>query len=357
MKKLILSSILIFLSIFTVGLKPAYAETLKGPVFKADESITFNETVDGDVFLLGGEVTVNATISGDLIVLAGQADIRGTIDGDLRVTAGQLDVGAIVNDDASLASGQIKLNSNSIINNTLTAAAGAISLNGQVVNQAWLIGGKINILEGAKVGGDLKVFHQSEPIIHPQSKISGDLITKQLESNDFDYQNDFNFKDTKVVKKITTFMVVQKLMALVIEILIGALLIYLAPKLSKTLVKLSQKKPGQTIGWGFLTVVIFPVVFILLLISLIGIPLAVLSVFVFSFSIYLARLLSGLSLGNNLLKDKKLKPYHSLALGMLILSVLKLIPVVGWLVYFIFILNGLGTLALHAKTAFDNRQK
>lgn len=355
-------TIYLFLSIFFSSLiisKPTYANTIvKGPVFKANDIITFNQTVDGDVFLFASDVTVNATISGDLIIFAGQAKVNGTINGDLRVAAGQVDVSATVNDDATLAAGQITISPPSTIKNTLTTASGAIGFNGQVGNNTWLNAGQINVMPLASFGGDLKIYHQSKPNIDSQAKISGDLITKQIDSEDKTQGKEYIFNQSKVVKKLTAFMVVQKLIAISIEILIGALFIVLMPKLSKKLTKLSQMKPPQNIGWGFLTLITVPVASILLFISLIGIPLAVFTLLLYGFAFYLARVLAGLSLGSNLLKDKTFKkPYHSLALGLVLLSLLKLVPFIGWLAYFFFILNGLGTLAQQAKATLDKARK
>jgi hypothetical protein len=357
MKKLLsITSTLLF---FLLLAKPVQANPLiKGPIFKAANSINFQETIDGDVFLLAQDVVVNATISGDLIVVAGQAEIKGIINGDLRVVAGQLNLGALVNDDASLVAGQIKFSPDSSIQKTLTAVAAAIALNGQVQEKVWLGGRNITILNKTQLGNDLKILHQAIPTIYPQAKISGDLITKQIESEDSNNIRNLVFKKTKLVKKITTLVIVQKLVAIFLEILVGILLITLLPILSKKLLKLSQDQPTQTIGWGLLSAISIPIIVILLFISLIGIPLGVLVIILYGFSFYLSRLLASLSLGSNLLKDKKFKkPYYSLTLGFIILSFLKFIPILGWLVYFVFILNGLGTIILFGKSTFSHRHK
>jgi|GEM_PF-4781853 hypothetical protein len=357
MKKLI--SILSTLLLFLFLNQPVQASHLiTGPVFEASDSINFQDTVEGDVFLFAQDVTVNATISGDLIVFAGQADIKGTVNGDLRVVAGQLNIESIVNDDASLIAGQLKLGPDSSIQKTLTAAAAAISLNGQVQEKAWLGGRNITILNQAQLGNDLKILHQATPSIDPKAKISGDLITKQFESEETNKFKDLFLRKNKLVKKITTLVVVQNLVAMFLEILVGILIITLLPLLSKKLTKLSQNQSSQTIGWGLLSVISIPIIAILLFISLIGIPLGVLALILFSFSLYLSRLLASLSLGSYLLKDNKFKkPYYSLALGFVILNLLKLVPILGWLVYSIFILNGLGTIILFSKTLLSHRRK
>lgn len=360
MKKVYLSLVTLIISFIFLSFNPVHAltETItQGPIFQAGESIDFTDTVDGDVFLFGSQVTTNATVSGDLIIFAGQANINGTVEGDLRVFGGQIDLSAKIHDDVTLAAGQIKLTDKTHIQNTLTTAAGATALNGQVDGKAWLNGGQIDILSQARLGNDLKIYHQADPSISPQARISGDLITQRFESGENQGPNQYIFGKTKMFKKFTAFVVIQKIVSLAIEILIGALLISLLPKLAKKLTKLAQIEPSKNIGWGFLTVIVVPILSVLLFISLIGIPIAVVVLMLYGISFYLARVLAGVSLGNQLLKDKQFKKsFHDLALGLLILSILKLIPIFGWLVYFFFILNGLGALALHGKIALKTKK-
>lgn len=321
MKKLFIILLSLF-SCLLINPKPIKANLIiKGPIFKVADTINLTGNIDGDVFLLGGDVTVDATISGDLLILAGQAHIKGEIKDDLRIVAGQIDLDAITQGNSTLIAGQTRLASN------------------------------------AKLNQDLYLKTLEDPIIDNKATISGTLIKNKISTPDF-FKNTPKITKVSAFKRLTTLVIVQKLVALSLEFLIGALIIVLLPKITKKLSELSQREPTQTIGWGFLTLITVPVLSLLLFISLIGIPVAVLVLMLFSFSIYSARLLASLSLGGNLIKDTKFqKPFHGLALGLVILNLLKLIPILGWFVYFVFILNGLGTLSLFTKTAFNKRKK
>ncbi|KKS80437.1 MAG: hypothetical protein UV54_C0006G0012 [Candidatus Beckwithbacteria bacterium GW2011_GWA2_43_10] len=160
------------------------------------------------------------------------------------------------------------------------------------------------------------------------------------------------------LKVITGLILLEKLASLTIEILIGWLLIAFLPQLVKQLVSLGLKQPGAVIGWGLLFLTAMPLLASLFIISLIGIPLGVVTILFYLVSFPLAKLLAAFSLGSRLLKDVRLeKPYLSLALGLIIMVILQLIPIFGWLAYFILILFGLGILTLQEKTLLARLKK
>jgi len=389
MKKFILFLIIIFsLFYFNTKLTEAKEESpnnrviiqsdqiIQGPLFKAGKSIYLQGEVDGDVFLVGGEVIVDATISGDLIVVAGQVNIKGNILDDLRLAAGQIDVNAHIEGDVSLAGGQVTLEPGTTINNHLAIAAGLIEYNGQVSKNAWLNSGRIrfngqaekdvfinagtiDVYSDTVINGNLKITYGEKPIISNRAVISGDLIEeKSLPLEGRPSSKNLQLEKSPAVKKITAFFVLQKLMSLTINVLIGWLLITLLPGLAKKLVQISHRQSGSAIGWGFLTLLITPIIGLVFTISLIGIPLGVLTFLYYGFSLYLAQLIAALIIGSHLLKDIKFKkPYKNLALGAIVLALLKLVPILGWITYFILTLFGLGTLTLQEKSVLAKLRK
>lgn len=349
MKKL---STAILLLLATVGLTGFTANPpALSPLVKFDKTIYLDGSVDGDVFLFANEVTVNATISGDLIVFAGQADIQGSVRDDLRVVAGQLNLNAAVGDDVSLAAGQIEIGPNSKIINSFIAAAGRVRFDGQAEKDVTIFAGSVDIFPHAKINGNLNLELGQPPVISSQAQISGQ-INQTLKPKKILPR----FKPT--FKTITGLILLEKLATLTIEILIGWLLIALLPQLAEQLLSLGLKQPGAAIGWGLLFLTFIPLLACLFIITLIGIPLGVVTILIYIVSLSLAKLLTGLSLGSRLLKDEKFqKPYLSLVLGLAIMAILQLIPVFGWLAYFILILFGLGLLTLQEKTLFTRLKK
>lgn len=361
-KKLLTLTLLTLSVFFLVGFKAQTQadEIVPGPLVKFGQTVYLKGQVDGDVFLFGGEVIVDATVSGDLIVIAGQADIKGKIRDDLRVIAGQLDLQAQVGDDASLLAGQLEINPDSTIGNSLLAAGGMIVFNGQIGDKVWLTAGRvrfngqadddvsikagsIDIYPDTIINADLDLTYGQPPAINQKAQILGRISRHPKPPAPHYY--------LPLVKKITALFIIEKITQLVIEILIGWLLIGLLSKPIKPLVNLCLKQPGDAIGWGFLSLTLIPVLAILFIISLIGIPLGIVTFMIYGFSLFAAHLLVSLILGSRLLNDAAFKkPYLSFALGLVIITLLKLIPVIGWLAYFIFILLGLGTLTLQTKT-------
>ncbi|MBU1085492.1 MAG: hypothetical protein ABIJ43_05015 [Candidatus Beckwithbacteria bacterium] len=323
MKKYLSLTLIIFSFFFLTGFAKPNQESIviTGPIFKIGKSIIFNDSVDGDVFLLGGEVSVDATISGDLIVIAGLADINGYIHDDLRIAAGQINLKALVDDNTTLLAGQTRLTSD------------------------------------AQLNGDLYIHSAESSLIDNKAIINGRLLQTRIDKNNPNLEV-FKKIKTPTIKKLTAFIFLQQLTILAIEILIGSLLIIVFPKLAKKLLKITQQEPGLALGWGFLSLIAIPLFGVLLLITLIGIPIGVLLFIIFGFSIYIAKLIIALSIGSKVLKDKNLStPYKNLALGLIILACLKLLPVIGWLAYFILILNGLGAIALLEKDAIKRLKK
>lgn len=205
-------------------------------------------------------------------------------------------------------------------------------------------------LDGS-VDGDVLLFANEVTV---NATISGDLIVFPARA---DIQKLIShLKPT--FKTITGLILLEKLASLTIEILVGWLLILLLPQLIRQLLSLGLKQPGAAIGWGLLFLTVIPLLACLFIISLIGIPLGVVTILIYAISLSLAKLLAGLSLGSRLLKDVKLqKPYLSLVLGLVIMVILQLIPIFGWLAYFILILFGLGLLTLQEKTLLTRLKK
>jgi len=370
MKKII-SIFFILISFFTLtGAQPGKQikkiiidepQPINGPLFKAAETILLKGEVNGDVFLVGGEILVDATINGDLVVVGGKVDIRGHVRDDLRVGGGQIDVNALVGDDVTMAGGQVTLDEDTKITNTLFVVGGLIEANSQVDNLTWLGGGQVrfngqakkdltieaenvDVFSKANVAGNFTINSVEDPNISDQATVSGKLIkNKKAQPAP---------KQPTLTKKFTAFMAIKKLAGLFFDILVGLLLIVLLPKLTQELTKTAINKSSQALGWGFLKLIVVPIIGVFFMISLIGIPLAVLIFMAYWFSLYFAKLVISLAIGTKIFNDNNFKkPYQSFILGAIIVSILKIIPVIGWLAYAILIILGLGAIALKEKTA------
>ncbi|MFC1627131.1 hypothetical protein ACFL18_01065 [Patescibacteria group bacterium] len=351
-------------------------DLIKGPLFRAGETITLKGQVDGDVFLAGGEIFVDAVINGDLIVTGGKIDIQAQVRDDLRIVGGQIKLNTQVGDDVTVAGGQIEITPDSTTTNTLVVAGGYIDTAGVTTQTTQLFGSRvifsgqsgddttifaedIDVYDTAQVNGNLKLIFGNDPKVSQNAVISGDLLTEKTDKFD-EKPSSFDFQVNKksFFKKLTTFVVVEEFTRFFFDLLIGALLIYLLPKFFKDLFSTTNKQTGQAIGWGILTFFLAPIIGLTLMITLIGIPLGVFAFIVLGISVYLSRFIASLFIGSRLFNDSSLKkPYQTLALGLIIFKLVSLIPVFGWLAHLIFLSLGLGALTILGKQALNKQKK
>jgi hypothetical protein len=121
-----------------------------------------------------------------------------------------------------------------------------------------------------------------------------------------------------------------------------------------------EKRFFPSLGLGVLLIILFPVASLIAFISFIGWPLGFLisfafGTFCFAGSIYVAQFL-GCYIIRVLNMGKKPLSFVGLLLGIIILSLLVLIPFVGWIVCILVMASGLGSLVLSLKIFSDNKQ-
>ena len=97
--------------------------------------------------------------------------------------------------------------------------------------------------------------------------------------------------------------------------------------------------------------VLTPIVIVLLLITLVGIPLAILVGLLFAVYLLLAKVIFGIALGR-LINDKanwKLSLYWAATIGIVVADLIIFIPIIGWIVGVFALLWSFGALMLASK--------
>jgi hypothetical protein len=136
-------------------------------------------------------------------------------------------------------------------------------------------------------------------------------------------------------------------------LIIGMIAFRLWPRFFSSAYYWAYKKPAQTLLKGFLLLVATPIAAILVAISVIGLPLAIITMILWAILLYLATILVAWMIGK-FVKDKlfakKNWPHLSiLALGIFLFIILKYIPFVGPLVITVLYIMAWGTFILIFK--------
>jgi len=320
----------------------------------AGRSVHVLSTIDGDLVVAAQHIDVKENISGDLIAAGERLTVRGTVGDDIRAAARILSIYGQVVDDTILAGETVTIAADTTIGGRLWVAgrnvevdgkvssemraiAQHISIGGIIQGDVSLIAANIELLPGAEIKGNLVYRSESEISISPDANVIGTIQRKAL--------------DTADVSDSTTFPFV--LLFLLSVLLTISVIYWLFPALTKETSLSIQREPFKSLGIGLSVFLVWPILAILLTVTVFGIPLGlmllavypVFLVFGFAVGVYM---LSNLVL--NLLKGgaRITEGWRLLgvALALIAIMVVQFIPFAGVFIVLFIVLSGLGALSI-----------
>jgi hypothetical protein len=131
---------------------------------------------------------------------------------------------------------------------------------------------------------------------------------------------------------------------------LGILLLALAPAAMGASQLVAWNEPGRVVGWGLLIAVGLPVVSILVMLTVVGIPLGLVALLALALVYATGYVVAALALGRTMVKEPRGRSLAFLA-GLVVLRLVGLIPFVGGLVTFVASAFGVGALAIAGRRA------
>lgn len=335
---------------------------LGGDHFAAGCPIRIDRPVQGDVLLAGCSIDVDGAVGGDALMAGGNVRLGAPVSQSLYAAGGQLTVNAHVGRNARIAGGQVLFGPRSQVAGNVLVAGGDVRIDGAVKGYVSAAGGRVLI--NGPVDGDV-VATAGTVELGPNARIAGQLryasredITRDAAAQVLGGVQRMQVEGGWPVPDQAERSVgrrggwVWSIGLMVIAAVLGGAFPAFYARVGQTL---------RTRGWlslllGFVALVCIPVAALILMFTLIGVPLALLTI-----ALYLALLLigyvsTGVGLGAWALA--KLKADRAEAqwwrigaavLGVLALSLLGRLPYVGGFVVFGALLIGLGALLLQVR--------
>jgi hypothetical protein len=340
----------------------AKSEVVNKDYFAAGDSVTLSGTVNGDAYLAGGNVIVEGTINGDLLVAGGMVEIRGKISDDVRAAGGQIVISAQIGKNLTVAGGTVNLTDSAKIGGSLAAGTGTLSVFSPIGKDLNIGGGQVTL--GNTVGGGVRAGI-GKLTLTPNAKISGDLTywsdaQAQIQSGaEVLGQTTHNLPPAKAPKAkparilgiFTGVSLALKIASFLWAFVIGLLLLKFFPVYTRRTVETMIKKPWASLGMGFLVLILTPIIFLILLITVLGIPIAFILLVTFLIVAYLAKIFVSILVGQKILRNfgSKAGSNWALLLGLVIYGLVTLIPFIGPVVSLLVVIFGLGAVFLEEK--------
>ena len=378
MSKRFFLSIFSFFVLSVISVSPVFAKVVS--VESGDYKLEKETVIDDDLFVAAANVTIDGEVKGNLYVGSGSLNISGKVAGsvyagsgvvsldkaqigqDLVVGAGTVQLresklggsliagaGTIVVDEKSEIGGGVTAGIGSLslggkVGRGVTVGAGSITLNADIAKEIQVSSGNLTVGSSAKLNGDLTYLSSKEASIDAKAQVNGTVKKLTPDSQ--------NAKDTAFkVGSLKLGLIGQSinfgftLWSLLGALLIGILLVYLFPKPILEIAENITQEPLKTFGIGLLALALFPMIFFLLLITVIGIPLAFILLLALALLCFLAKFLVAVIFGAalfDLIEKKDINLYLKMIVGLVAYYVLVSVPFLGWFVRIVVCLLGIG---------------
>jgi len=245
------------------------------------------------------------------VVLSGPADVpRGAQVGDLVVFHGSSTVDGTVN-------------------GSLTAFDAPVTISGRVLGDVVVFNGRVELASGANVTGD--VVSRDDPIVASGATIGG--TTRRVQTN-------VNWEGFGWAGRLAWWLAVS-----VSTLLIGLALLWLAGRGATRIEDTGRTAIGPSIGWGALAFFGLPILAVIALVTIVGIPLGLGLLAALALIYTLGYTATAWIVGRRILSGRT-GWVVAFLLGWAILRALALIPIVGGLVWLLAVIFGLGALAV-----------
>jgi cytoskeletal protein CcmA (bactofilin family) len=329
-------------------------ETVEGDLYVAGSSIVIDGTVNGDVFAAGQTLTINGKVNGG-VSLAGQTIIlNGDVSNGARIAGQSITINSNIGRDLVVFGTDLSISSKSVINGDLMLGINNANINafikgnikggGTDITISNAVGGSVELkvnnltlVSGAKIQGDMTYTAKKLVEIQSGASVLGTTTHKQPEPR------------KSALPVLAGISIVWHILGFVMILIIGIILILLASGKTNEMSNAIKEKPWQSLVWGAVILCLTPIAAIIVMITVIGLPLGLITLALYLIALYLSQIPVALLLGRLIIRqnrelDSKGLMIGALALGLFILLILRAIPFIGWIIGLLIVLFGMGTL-------------
>lgn len=382
MKKLFLNTVFISCCILVFGFAPRLV--LASEFLSGDNiSISRNEVIKDDLYLFGNYAEVRGTIEGDLSAFCYDLSSNGIVEGNANLFAYNIDYIGKIDKSARIFAYKIRLNgpvkgnllafaqdirlgAKSYIGRDLTFSAENMRINGIIIGNVdgtsskTVISGRIDgdvsietdqliITSPTTIKGELSYTSSNEAVIDEGVTIEGEIIWHE---KGIDTDSDIALTDeSSFIGNFILFLA---------ALLTGFVLILLFKNHINRSVEQLETNFWHSFAIGCLSFLGLTVGAIIPALLIIGIPVSIMMFSLGLILFYIGKIYVGITITRYifclLTKEKKLPIGVELIIGLIILTVLFELPVIGWVFYIATFLLGTGA-AINGMIAIGRSSK
>jgi cytoskeletal protein CcmA (bactofilin family) len=329
-------------------------EIVEETLLVTGERITIEGTIDGDLAAIGERVVLRGIVRGNVFTAAEELEVLGTIEGSLHAVGERVTIKGEVQGSVFSAAETLTLHEradvgrdsflvgesvhvNGRTGRDLFSAAEQVEIGGSVGRDASTRSEGLTLHDTARIAGDLhyQIGEGVEPEIAQGARVEGET-TRGAEEMEDESGGDFYMG-------IGVF--------LVSLFLAGLLLQRMLPRVFEAELETSSDFL-RALGYGAVVLVGAPIVLILCMVTVVGIPIGVIGIFLYLTGLFVSIVVVAARAGvliNGALGREDAGFAGSLIVGLLAVLVAMNLPLVGGLLCLVVIATGLGLLVASAR--------
>lgn len=329
--------------------------------FVAGGSALVTRPVPGDLIAAGGELDVLASVGGDMVVAGGNVRIDGATGQDLYAAGGHVGLDAPVARNARIAGGSVRIGPRAHITGGATisggevnvlagvesylqVAAGRVFIDAPIGGDVEAAGEEIELGPNARIAGRLRYASRREPIRHADAQVRGGLERIPLPRVEIEEV------PWRGVARTAFWIWTAGLMIL------GVVLVAGFPDTASRVAETACRRPGWSLVMGFVGLVVIPSAALVIAITGIGVPLALLAGLAYLGLLLVGYVAAGIALGAAVSQrwggaraQATAWRAAAAAAAILVLCVIVRVPYAGALVALLALLIGMGAILLQFR--------
>lgn len=321
-----------------------------GDLLALAESIDIRGKVRGNVIAGGREVVVTGQVDGSLHVVCGVCSIEGEVTGNLYGAGERVNVrdSARIGRDAFLFGDNVQMDGSA--GRDLWTGASSFELHGSVARDVASHTERINVFETASIGGDLdvKTSPNGSVDIASAAAIRGETTQAEVEHPMPHPKN--RLSDPGFYMRVLVFIAS--------AFLVGMVLHAVFPRLFGARLDTAGDF-GRCLGFGFAALIATPLVLLLCVLTVVGIPIGVIGLFVYVTMLFVSLIVIAALVGSALTGAEPTSTHGfgtALLLGLVIVAVAMNLPFLGAPLRLLVGLAGMGLLVVTAIDTWRERR-
>ena len=311
---------------------------VEGDIISACRSLVQNGLILGSLNAVSQDLDVLGEVKGSVRGFAQNINVNGKLGRNLLVFCYTLDVkpDAEIEKDITAFCGKMTLDGK--LGGSLKGAVGELIISGVVNGDVSIEAEKITLMPTARIEGDFKYESEKEAKIESGAQVSGETVWTEIDTE----------KEKKPKSIFTGKSIIMEMLFLLALMVTGIVLTLIFKKNAQQAKQAISNYFLKTLGLGFVFMVCIPIAILILLITILGIPIAIIALFVYAILVYIAKIPVATFVGEKILKalGKQGEPslIWSMLLGLVVLTLVLNIPYLEWPIYFVVLFTGFGAI-------------